>query len=54
MPIDEFDRSRLLLLLAFSSLFPRGEADFLKPRKREVKFSNYIDHLLKYYNGRFV
>jgi ATP-dependent DNA helicase PIF1 len=51
--LSEYDRSRRLLSLAFPTLFPTGAADFVVPRGREVSYSDYIDHLMRYRDGRF-
>ncbi|KAH7018732.1 hypothetical protein B0J12DRAFT_552483, partial [Macrophomina phaseolina] len=42
-----------LLLLAFLILYPLGKADFLTSRFRVVKYSDYLDYLIKYKDGRF-
>jgi hypothetical protein len=52
-PISKFNRSQALLSLVFPSLFPRGDAEFTLPRFRNVKYSEYVKHLLKYKDGRF-
>ncbi|KAG7424371.1 hypothetical protein Forpi1262_v014500 [Fusarium oxysporum f. sp. raphani] len=36
-PINEFSQSQALLSLAFPTLFPRGQADFVEPRLRPIK-----------------
>lgn len=54
MPLDEFNSSYPLLSRAFPSLYPCGEADFVEPlRQRKVNFDDYIDHMMKYQDGRF-
>ena len=40
--------------MAFPYLFPKGKADFHTPRLRTVTFKEYIDHTLRWHNGRFV
>jgi hypothetical protein len=52
-PLREFNRSQALLSLAFPTLFPYGEAEFVGSRVRSVKFAEYIEHLIKYHDGRF-
>ena len=52
-PLREFNRNQALLSLAFPTLFPRGEAEFVTPRPRSIGFSAYIEHLMKYHDGRF-
>ena len=39
--------------MAFPSLFPKGEADWLQPRRRNVHLHEYAKHLLKYHDNRF-
>ncbi|KAI8395030.1 hypothetical protein FOFC_21522 [Fusarium oxysporum] len=43
-PINEFNHSQALLSLAFPTLFPRGQADFVEPRLRPIKYADYIQH----------
>lgn len=52
-PLSEFNRSQPLLSLAFPTLFPFGKAEFVQSRVREIKYADYIEHLLKYQDGRF-
>jgi len=52
-PLNEFNRSQALLSLAFPTLFPTGEAEFVTPRLRHVSYADYIEHLMKYHDGRF-
>jgi ATP-dependent DNA helicase PIF1 len=52
-PLSEFNQSEALLSLVFPTLFPYGEAEFVNSRLRNVKFSDYIEHLIKYYDSRF-
>lgn len=52
-PINEFNRSQALLSLAFPTLFPRGQADFVEPRLRPIKYADYIQHALRWHDGRF-
>ncbi|KPM39851.1 hypothetical protein AK830_g6688 [Neonectria ditissima] len=52
-PISEFNRSQALLSLAFPTLYPNGQADFAMPRQRSITYSEYIEHALKHYDGRF-
>jgi len=47
-PLSEFNRSQLLLSLAFPTLYPYGEAEFCHPRLRDVSYIEYIEHFLKY------
>jgi Helitron helicase-like domain at N-terminus/Domain of unknown function (DUF6570)/PIF1-like helicase/DNA helicase Pif1, 2B domain len=44
-PINEFDRS--------PTLFPRGEADFNLPRERSVDFGDWVQHAMRWHDGRF-
>lgn len=50
-PLREFNRSQALLSLAFPTLFPYGKAEFVVSCVREVKFADYIKHLIKYHDG---
>ncbi|KAI8416761.1 hypothetical protein FOFC_03074 [Fusarium oxysporum] len=52
-PINEFNHSQALLSLAFPTLFPRGQADFVEPRLRPIKYADYIQHALRWHDGRF-
>jgi hypothetical protein len=52
-PIMEFNRSQPLLILAFPTLYPHGEAEFCQPRERSVEYAQYIEHLLRYRDPRF-
>ncbi|KAL6789495.1 hypothetical protein GGI42DRAFT_347248 [Trichoderma sp. SZMC 28013] len=52
-PISEFNRSQPLLSLAFPTLYPRGEADFVYPRLRSITYDQYLAHAMKYHDGRF-
>lgn len=52
-PISEFNNREPLLSLAFPSLFPNGQAEFIQPRLREVDYLGYVRHLLCYKDGRF-
>jgi hypothetical protein len=48
-------RGQRIFSLAFLTLFPRGEADWLRPRLRSkgLKFYDWIQHLMRYQDGRF-
>jgi hypothetical protein len=52
-PLAEFNNQEALLSLAFPSLFPNGQAEFVSPRIREVSYSSYIKCLMAYRDGRF-
>lgn len=52
-PIAEFNTTQPVLSWTFPTLHPRGEADSLNPRLRSVSFHDYIQHLLKFHDGRF-
>ncbi|KAL3955881.1 hypothetical protein ACCO45_009900 [Purpureocillium lilacinum] len=52
-PINEFNQSQPLLSLAFPTLFPRGQAYFIEPRLRPIKYADYIQHALRWHDGRF-
>ena len=52
-PINEFQRSMQLFSLAFPTLFPRGEADFLLPRERAITFTLWCQHAMRWHDGRF-
>ncbi|KAJ5183745.1 hypothetical protein N7492_001361 [Penicillium capsulatum] len=52
-PLDEFNTRQPLLSLAFPTLFPYGEAEFLQQRERKVEYSDYIRHLIKHELGTF-
>ncbi|KAH7000844.1 hypothetical protein B0J12DRAFT_587691, partial [Macrophomina phaseolina] len=42
-----------LLSFVFSTLYPYGRADFAKLRDRNVDYAGYLEHLIKYKDGRF-
>lgn len=52
-PLNEFNRSQALLSLAFPTLYPNGQADFIAPRQRSIRYDEYIEHALKHHDGRF-
>jgi ATP-dependent DNA helicase PIF1 len=53
-PISEYQRTQATLLsLAFSRLYLYGRAEYLTPQAREVKYTNYVRHMLLYCDMRF-
>jgi ATP-dependent DNA helicase PIF1 len=52
-PISEYQRTQPTLSLAFPSLYPYGRAEHLTPRPREVKFTDYVRHMMLYRDMRF-
>jgi ATP-dependent DNA helicase PIF1 len=52
-PIDEFNRTQAIFSLAFLTLFPNGEAEYVDPRIREIPLRDYVRHLLLFRDGRF-
>ncbi|KAF5711868.1 ATP-dependent DNA helicase PIF1 [Fusarium mundagurra] len=52
-PLNEFNRSQALLSLAFPTLFPTGQGDFVEPRQRGIQYGDYIERLMKFHDGRF-
>ncbi|XP_044715978.1 ATP-dependent DNA helicase PIF1 [Hirsutella rhossiliensis] len=46
-------RSHALLSLAFPCLFPDGRADFVEPRLRSIEYKKYIEHAMRWHDGRF-
>ena len=52
-PLNEFNQSQALLSLACPSLFPRGLADFVCPRQRGITYQDYLEHAMKWEDGRF-
>ena len=52
-PLSEFNRSQALLSLAFPSLYPEGKAEFVLPRQRSIEYGDYLQHALKWRDGRF-
>jgi len=51
--ISEF-KTEGYMSMAFPTLFPTGEAEFLAPRQRSVTIGNYFKHLLRYGKGQFM
>lgn len=51
--LTEFNVSQALLTWAFPTLFHRGRAEFVVPRVRSVEYVSYVQHLLRYRDGRF-
>ncbi|EKG09313.1 hypothetical protein MPH_13669 [Macrophomina phaseolina MS6] len=52
-PLSEFNETQQLLSLAFPTLYPLGKADIVMPRPRSIKYPDYVEHLMKYKDGRF-
>ncbi|KAF5139524.1 hypothetical protein E5D57_003320 [Metarhizium anisopliae] len=52
-PINEFNRSHALLSLTFPCLFPDGRADFVEPRLWSIDYKDYIEHAMRWHDGRF-
>ncbi len=52
-PLNEFNRSQALFSLACPSLYPYGKADFVQPRQREINYQDYLEHAMKWNDGRF-
>ncbi|RKK85191.1 hypothetical protein BFJ68_g17296 [Fusarium oxysporum] len=42
-PVNEFNRSQALLSMAFPTLFPRGQAEFVEPRLRPTIYNPPFD-----------
>jgi hypothetical protein len=51
-PINEV-RAQLLYSMAYPTLFPHGKADFSLPRRRTVTLQQWVEHLIRYKDGRF-
>ena len=51
-PVSEW-QNQCLFRMAFPSLFPDGRGDFYLPRERKIRFGSWLQHLLKYKDGRF-
>ena len=51
-PINEFTTEGYFSM-AFPTLFPTGDADFLGQRCNQVTIGNYFKHMLMYEDGRF-
>jgi ATP-dependent DNA helicase PIF1 len=51
--ISEYQRKQGTLSLAFPGLYPYGRFEYLTPRAREVKYTDYVRHLLLYRDMRF-
>ena len=51
-PINEYNTIGLFDI-EFPSLFPKGEVDWLQPRRRNVHLHEYTKHLLKYHDNKF-
>lgn len=52
-PLNEFNHSHALLSLACPTLYPNGAADFVEPRQRSITYAEYIEHAMKWKDGRF-
>ena len=52
-PLNEFNQSQALLSLAFPTLYPEGRAEFVRPRRRPIKYAEYVKHTLRWHDGRF-
>lgn len=42
-----------LCSLSFPTLYPYGQADFVTPQQRSIKYNVYFEYALKYHDGRF-
>jgi hypothetical protein len=52
-PLNEFNRSQPLFSWAFPTLFPYGQGDFIHERLRSVNLHDYIEHAMRWQDGRF-
>lgn len=52
-PINEFNQTEKLLSLAFPTLYPTGQGDYVCPRIKKIDYGDYLKHLMKYHDGRF-
>lgn len=52
-PVSEFNKTTPILSWVFPTLYPRGLAEIVTSRPREVQYPDYIRHLLLYKDGRF-
>lgn len=52
-PLNEFNQQFPLLSLACPSLFPRGEADYSATRPIKIKYHEYLEHAMRWHDGRF-
>ncbi|KAF6834321.1 mitochondrial dna helicase [Colletotrichum plurivorum] len=52
-PLNDMNDKQALLSLAFPSLFPNGQAEFVQPRQRTVDYLTYVQHAIKWKDGRF-
>ena len=52
-PLNEFNRSQALFSLAFPTLYPYGQADFVEPRLRSITYQDYLEHAMHTQDGRF-
>jgi hypothetical protein len=53
MLIDEASGRERILLIAFSTLYPTGQADLNTPRLRNVPLKDYARYLLYWHDIRF-
>jgi hypothetical protein len=51
-PLSEF-KTPGLLSMAFPHLYPTGSGDFFGSRATHVSFQQYINHLMRFHDGRF-
>ncbi|EFY90645.1 ATP-dependent DNA helicase PIF1 [Metarhizium acridum CQMa 102] len=52
-PINEFNRSHALLSSRPQACAPDGRADFVEPRLRSIDYKDYIEHAMRWHDGRF-
>src|ERR1700733_14674034 len=52
-PIDEASGRDRIFAMAFPTLYPTGRADFNTPRLRKVDLNDYVQHLMRFHDGRF-
>ena len=50
--VDE-SKSEGYFTCAFPTLFPTGVGEFIAPRQRSVRQSQYFKHLMRHYDGGF-
>src|SRR3569833_2337051 len=51
-PLGEFNRSQALPSLAFPSLYPRGQGEFVQALQRSTDYAEYIEQAMQWHDGR--
>ncbi|KAG9515652.1 hypothetical protein KCU93_g9445, partial [Aureobasidium melanogenum] len=54
VPIVDMNTKRPCLSWMFPTLYPTGQAEFCRPRPRSIPFAEYLSHLIRQEDARFI